>query len=95
VPELEHHAAGVPFVLVGTKLDLRDDKAWCTDNAITPITTTQGEQLAKDVGAQAYIECSALTQQNLKQVFDSAIRIALSAAAKEETTKKKSKCAIL
>lgn len=95
VPEITHHAKGVPFVLVGTKLDLRDDSAWCHENGITPVATEDGQKLADSVGAKVYIECSALTQTNLKKVFDEAIRIALEAAAKEEVKTKKSKCAIL
>lgn len=56
-----------------------------------PITTEQGERYAKDLGAVKYVECSALTQKGLKNVFDEAIVAALSPP---ETTKK-SKCALL
>ncbi|KAK9948378.1 hypothetical protein M0R45_003958 [Rubus argutus] len=36
-----------------------------------------GEELRKLIGAPAYIECSSKTQQNVKGVFDAAIRVVL------------------
>ncbi|KAL8130059.1 hypothetical protein V2J09_019214 [Rumex salicifolius] len=36
-----------------------------------------GEELKKMIGAAAYIECSSKTQQNVKTVFDAAIRVVL------------------
>ncbi|KAF2295047.1 hypothetical protein GH714_031239 [Hevea brasiliensis] len=42
IPELRHYAPTVPIVLVGTKLDLRDDKQYLIDHpGATPMTTAQ------------------------------------------------------
>ncbi|KAE8729055.1 Rac-like GTP-binding protein 6 [Hibiscus syriacus] len=78
IPELKHYAPGVPIILVGTKLDLREDEQFLMDhpNAI-PITTAQGEELKKQIGSSFYIECSSKTQQNVKAVFDAAIKVVL------------------
>ncbi|KAA8535987.1 hypothetical protein F0562_028465 [Nyssa sinensis] len=76
IPELRHYAPGVPIILIGSKLDLRDDKQFFIDHpGAVPITTAQGEELRKLIGAPAYIECSSKTQQNVKAVFDAAIKL--------------------
>jgi Ras-related C3 botulinum toxin substrate 1 len=76
-PEIEHHAPNVPIILVGTKLDLRDDEA--TKESMrkmrtTPVQYEEGLAISREIKAQKYLECSALTQRNLKSVFDEAIR---------------------
>jgi len=79
-PEITHHAPNIPNILVGTKLDLREDKDTVEKlktKKQTPITYPQGIQMAKDVNAVRYLECSALTQKGLKNVFDEAIRAVL------------------
>ncbi|XP_052109312.1 rac-like GTP-binding protein RAC2, partial [Arachis duranensis] len=78
IPELIHYAPTVPIVLVGTKLDLIEDRNYLIDHPeITPITTSQGEELKKAIGVAVYIECSSKTQQNVKVVFDAAIKVVL------------------
>ncbi|KAF3912733.1 hypothetical protein ABW21_db0209796 [Orbilia brochopaga] len=94
-PEISHHAPNIPIILVGTKLDLRDDpKAlkMLSDKKMSPISYQQGVSMSKEIGAVKYLECSALTQKGLKNVFDEAIRAVLMPAPK---TKPKSKCVIL
>ncbi|XP_054832463.1 uncharacterized protein LOC129327730 [Eublepharis macularius] len=76
-PEVRHHCPNIPIILVGTKLDLRTDK--CTTEQLKkkklfPVTSQKGLDMAKTIGAVEYVECSALTQQGLKTVFDKAIQ---------------------
>ncbi|KAH8810183.1 P-loop containing nucleoside triphosphate hydrolase protein [Flagelloscypha sp. PMI_526] len=79
-PEIHHHCPGVPFLIVGTQVDLRDDSSALEKLARRkqrPITSDQGERLARDIGAVKYVECSALTQKGVKNVFDEAMAAAL------------------
>ncbi|KAI5294009.1 hypothetical protein KEM52_004861 [Ascosphaera acerosa] len=76
-PEIEHHAPNVPIILVGTKLDLREDRATIDSlraKRMEPVTYEQALAVSKEIRAHKYMECSALTQRNLKAVFDEAIR---------------------
>ena len=77
-----------PFVLVGTKADLRTSTAdveLLAKSKQKPITREQAERAAKEYGAYAYIECSALTQENLKETFDTAILAALTPPPSKRT----------
>lgn len=72
-PEVHHHCPGVPCLIVGTQIDLRDDNQVIEKLARQkqrPVTPEQGERLARELGAVKYVECSALTQKGLKNVFD-------------------------
>ncbi|NP_001086125.1 ras homolog family member J L homeolog [Xenopus laevis] len=76
VSELRACMPHVPYVLIGTQIDLRDDPitlARLLHMKEKPITQEQGMKLSKMIGAQCYLECSALTQKGLKNVFDEAI----------------------
>jgi cell division control protein 42 len=79
-PEIKHHCPGVPCLIVGTRIELRDDPSVIIElsrQRMKPITTEQGEALAREIGAVKYLECSARTQKGLKNVFDEAIVAAL------------------
>ena len=67
VPELKEHLKDVPIVLVGTQMDLRNESS----GSVVP--QRAGEELRSNIKAYKYIECSALTQVNIAEVFDSCI----------------------
>ena len=95
MPEITHHCPKTPFLLVGTQVDLRDDPSTLeklAKNKQKPIQSEQGDRLAKDLKAMKYVECSALTQKGLKNVFDEAI---LAALEPPEAKSAKKKCTIL
>ena len=97
-PEIAAHAPGTPFILVGTKLDLRHDPETVSrlqQKRRRPVNTEDGMQLARELGAYKYIECSALTQQGLKGVFDDSIRCVLDALKKPKKKKKKKKRCVI
>jgi len=89
VPEVSHHAPNVPILLIGTKCDLRNDNT----QAANLISKEEGAKLAKEIGSVCYMECSALTQENLKNVFDEAVRAAIN--YEKQKKKKKQTCHLL
>jgi small GTP-binding protein len=79
-PEVVHFCPEVPQILVGTKLDLRDDAGILDklrSQGTQPVNLEQGNELAKKIRAVKYMECSAKTGQGLKAVFDDAVKAVL------------------
>ncbi|KAL5108679.1 Rho-related GTP-binding protein RhoU [Taenia crassiceps] len=67
---------GPAFILVGCACDLRNDIKCLLDLSVRnelPVNEAVAHRLAVEFGAEAYIECSALTQKQLKKVFDLAV----------------------
>jgi len=94
-PEIKHHCPDAPILLIGTKIDLREDKEALqalSDNGHSPIKREQGQKLANKIRAVKYLECSALTQRGLKQVFDEAVRAVL---RPQPIRKRQRKCSLL
>ena len=80
IHEIRHHCPNTPILVVGNKTDLRNDSQTIYQlqkEGKTAITFEEGEELAKNIGAVAYCECSALTFEGLKNVFDHALQIGL------------------
>ncbi|XP_052783769.1 ras-related C3 botulinum toxin substrate 2-like [Mya arenaria] len=76
-PEIKHHCPDAPVIVVGTKIDLRENKeaiGQLAQQGLSPIKREQGIKLANKIRAFKYMECSALTQRGLKQVFEEAVR---------------------
>lgn len=97
-PEVSHHCPNSPIVLAATKIDLRTNEEMLQRLAAhrqAPVTYEQGLTLAKEINAAKFVECSALTQQGLKQVFDECIRTVAEPADKPQKKKKKSGCNLL
>ena len=82
-PEISHFAPGVPFIIVGCNLDLRTEQ-----NQYKCVTKAMGEELGYELKAHKYMECSAKTQEGLKQVFDEAIRCVLRSQASSPKEKR-------
>lgn len=84
-PEIAYHCPNTPFVLVGAKLDLRDD------NNNRHITTQQGMAVAMKIGAVTYIETSAKTGYNVEILFR---QIALTVLQGHRGTVKPKRCSV-
>ncbi|XP_072534340.1 ras homolog family member Ua isoform X2 [Salminus brasiliensis] len=76
VPEIRRHCPRAPILLVGTQADLRQDVKVLIQLAKykeRPVEPQEASMCVEEVRAVSYMECSALTQKNLKEVFDAAI----------------------
>lgn len=67
IPEITRHCPKVPFVLVGTKIDLLKSKDTC-------MSTEDGIAAAKRLKAKLYVECSALDGTGVSAVFVNSVQ---------------------
>ena len=89
VPEIEEYCPSIPYILVGTKSDLkRDQEHNLGDNVF--VSTTEGELMMNEIRAQKYIECSSLRNENVDEVFNSAFRVVL----QNETNYSQKRCCL-
>ncbi|KAJ7166660.1 small GTPase superfamily [Mycena filopes] len=100
VPEVRHHCPRVPFLLVGTQVDLRPsydgdyEKTGTGASKAQQIATEEGERLARDVGAAAYLECSAKTRVGVLDVFNKAATVGVSSPDFQREWRK-ARCVVL
>merc|ERR1712224_883948 len=87
---LKSESASARVILVGTKVDLRDDemvKEGLAQNNEKPVTKKEAEDLAKELGNAPYVECSALTGQGLQEMMQTAINQSLASNSKSKKKK--------
>ena len=77
MPELTRHGPGTPMILVGAKTDPRTDEDTVKRLERTkqrPVTYKDGVAMANKIGAKQYLECSAVTQDGLRDVFSEVLK---------------------
>jgi len=78
--ELRKSCPDTPYVLVGTKADMRNDEETVrklSEKNKEPISTKMGQKRAKEIKAKCYIECSAKDVKSVNEVFIQAIRLVM------------------
>jgi small GTP-binding protein len=66
-PEVEHFLPSIPVLLCGTHLEQRRGVS-------EHISTEQGLILSRRIRSAGYVECSARTGENLRLLFETAVR---------------------
>jgi len=77
-PEVLHFIPNIPHILVGTKIDLREEKHPDPNSGkFEPITFEQGEQMANSINAVKYMEVSSKTGKGVQEVYNDAVGMVL------------------
>lgn len=74
-------------MIVGMKMDLRSDEETIRnlkESNETVITHKEGNELKNNLKAAAYVECSATKYEGVKEVFDTAVQVAIKGAVESE-----------
>lgn len=80
IPEVRHFCPNTPIILVGNKLDKRNDAdviRELRELGKKPISYSEGQSLKTKVKAAGYVECSAKTSRGVADVFEAAVAVAL------------------
>jgi Ras family protein A len=96
ISEVLHFCHLLPIILVGCKKDLRHDPKTVAELAKTsqkPVSEQEGEHVRKVIQADKYLECSAKTNEGVREVFEHATRCAL--LSNKSSASKKKRCNIL
>ena len=93
IPEFKHFCPNIPFILVGNKIDLRNDIQTIQElgkRSQKPVTPEEGRVMGEKIKAFQYIECSAKEKEGVNEVFSIATRAAL-----QEKRRKRKICSVL
>eukprot|EP01084_Bolivina_argentea_P319487 554159_1 len=79
IPEISHHVPQASYMIIATQTDLRNDPSIMA-KGMHCVTEEEGLAMAVENGAEHYMECSALTdeQTDINYIFEEAVRFALS-----------------
>lgn len=89
IKEIRSHCPGVPVILVGTKVDQRENPSLVKElksSGHKMVSRSEGLRMASQCRAMSYIECSSFTQRNIKAAFDEAITAAMELSNKMRYT---------
>ena len=82
------------LVVVGLKTDLRGDERVINNLARrgeAPLTVQKGRELAREVGAECYVECSAICGKGVRDVFEEAVRCCVFGPKLEEEKRRRTR----
>ena len=84
----------MPKIFVGSHIERKDE--YEKENNRLPISKEMAQKMIEEECNCKYMECSALTQKGLKDVFDEAIRTAIKSKVKPVIKKKEeSSCSLM
>merc|ERR1711962_801600 len=104
LPNIAKHCPKTPFLIVGTKRDLRHniekgselrqhslattldevERLYARSNQVERmVNVEEALELADEVNAEGYLECSALTGEGVEELFQKAARVAMRTKEKE------------
>jgi len=87
--ELKKSSPDTPFILVGTKTDLRDKEEVVkklAEKNKEPISAKEGKKRAKEIKAKLYMECNAKELGSVNEVFRSALKIVMDPLKEKKKT---------
>ncbi|KAK3591820.1 hypothetical protein CHS0354_007676 [Potamilus streckersoni] len=83
VPEIEKYMGRKkPIILIGTQTDMRNTTDYDMD---IPVSTKEGSALAKDIGADLFLECACQNHNSSRKVFENVVLSALKYRKKKST----------
>merc|ERR1711941_261246 len=89
--EVNHFNPKTPIILVGTKLDLRDNP-----QTIASLKENDLKPISNEMGDAKFLECSAKNQKGLPTVFEEAVKAVFAdQVEKVNPKKKKEKCVVM